>query len=202
MICQKCGAVVADGTLICPECGGRAASSPSGNSEDTPEIGRSLSTYEIQNVRKQVLTSPFVFVGLVTYTLCLLLLPFGIAASSNSEEFVDTFGGTILVFAQSLTVVIPGVFIAIGLWKICLSIRSSEPDEADLSGAQFFRIAIIAQIVFTVLAVIIAIAAFASSNDEYDFTPIVSVCIAFLDGILIYWQSFCSTKLPAGCSRA
>ena len=185
MICQKCGAVVADGTLICPECGGRTASSPSGNSEGAPKIGRSLSTYEIQNVRKQVLASPFVLVGLVAYTLCLLLLPFGIAALSNSAEFVDSFGRTALIFAQSLTVVIPGVFVAIGLWKICLSVRSSEPDEADLSGARFFRIAIIAQIVFTALAVIVTIAAFASSNDEYDFTPIVSVCIAFLDGILI-----------------
>ncbi len=184
MICQKCGAVIADGTLICPECGGRASYSPSGNSEGAPEIGRSLSTYEIQNVRKQVLSLPFVLAGLVAYSLCLLLLPFGVAALAISSDLVVSFGETAIIFAQSLTLVIPGVLIAIGLWKICLSVRNSEPDEADLSGAQFFGISIIAQIVFTVIAVIIAIAAFASFSDD-DFAPIISACIAFLDGILI-----------------
>ena len=184
MICQKCGAVIADGTLICPECGGRASYSPSGNSEGAPEIGRSLSTYEIQNVRKQVLSLPFVLAGLVAYSLCLLLLPFGVAALATSSDLVVSFGETAIIFAQSLTLVIPGVLIALGLWKICLSVRNSEPDEADLSGAQFFGISIIAQIVFTVIAVIIAIAAFASFSDD-DFAPIISACIAFLDGILI-----------------
>lgn len=127
MICQKCGSVIADGSLICPECGGTARSSASGQSEVEETVGRGLTKYEIQLARKRAFSSPKVIVGIAAYIFgiiqyfCCAPLYRGMESDMGYSKPGVISGESLIILALSLTIIIPGILMAIGLTDLYTS---------------------------------------------------------------------------------
>lgn len=191
MICQKCGAVIADGTLICPECGRTARSTSSGEAETAEPMGRGLSTYEIQLARKRAFSSPMVLIGTLAYTAAMFayFCVAGLYSEMESEISYST-GSEILVesavvFLLSMSIVIPGILMVIGLWEVFASFNSRAAEDVDLSGAKLFRKSYQLQKILAAVAAVITVIAIFVKRDSESSLPIIAVYLTFVAIMLI-----------------
>ncbi len=170
MICKNCGAYVPDNSTFCGNCGQKTDAG-------VPQYGYAQPPYSapansLTATQKRLMASPVALVGIIAYTVQLVLSPLA-AASASSEllEILDEIEGfetiadgvsrfTANTVATSIVSMIPAIIMAIGMWLVYASAKSKTQPRIKTAGLTMNKVITIINlvclcIVSAILAVVI-----------------------------------------------